>query len=182
METNLFPASITQQTVEVYDSKISVQSSIIYLIILGFLVSVVIALPLVYVDVAVQARGTFQSALQRNSLIASVGGRIEQWNLLENQKVKKGEVLALIRNEQIHLEMVGFEERLTLVQSFMNDLQKLVNIDLEESSLAPTRLQSNYYQTSFLEFQSKLSNHQTSLQKLTRDYERGLKYYSKVNP
>ena len=172
METNLFPASIAQQTVEVYDSKISVRSSIIYLIILGFLVSAVIALPLVYVDVAVQARGTFQSALQRNSLIASVGGRIEQWNLLENQKVKKGDVLALIRNEQIHLEMIGFEERLTLVQSFMNDLQKLVNIDLEESSLAPIRLQSNYYQASFLEFQSKLSNHQTSLQKLTRDYER----------
>ncbi|MGY6520494.1 MAG: HlyD family secretion protein [Mongoliitalea sp.] len=172
METNIFPAAITQQTVEVYDSKISVKSSIIYLIILGILISAVIALPLIYVDVAVQSRGTFQSALQRNSIMSSVGGRLENWNITENQKVKKGDVLAVIRGEQIHLEMNGIEERLSLVNNFISDIQKLSRLNLEETIVPSIKLTSNYYQASFFEFQSKLNNHTATLQKLERDFER----------
>lgn len=172
METNIFPAAITQQTVEVYDSKISVRSSIIYLIILGILISAVVALPLIYVDVAVQSRGTFQSALQRNSIMSSVGGRLENWNITENLKVKKGDVLAVIRGEQIHLEMNGIEERLSLVNNFISDIQKLLRLNLEETLVPSIKLTSNYYQASFFEFQSKLNNHTASLQKLERDFER----------
>ncbi|MCH7399020.1 biotin/lipoyl-binding protein [Belliella sp. DSM 107340] len=109
MKNNIFPAAIIQQTVEVYDSHISVQSKAIYLLFLGILLAGIIALPLIYVDVAVQSRGTFQSALQRNSLMSSVSGRLETWNLKENQKVKKGDVLALVRGEVLNLEMQGLE-------------------------------------------------------------------------
>lgn len=59
METKIFPSAITQQTVEVYDSKISVRSRVIYLILVSMLISAVAALPLIHLDVAVQSRGTF---------------------------------------------------------------------------------------------------------------------------
>lgn len=112
MEKKVFPSSILNATVEVYDSHISVKSQAIYLILLGLLFLAVAALPLIYVDVAVQSRGTFQSALQRNSLMSSVGGRLEKWDLTENKKVKKGDVLAIVRAEVVQLEMDGLGERL----------------------------------------------------------------------
>jgi len=104
MSDKIFPASIIQNTVEVYDSRISVKSKFIYILLLAILLGFFIALPLIFVDVAVQSRGTFQSALQRNQLTSSVGGRLENWNRTENQKVQKGEVIAVIRGKQNHSE------------------------------------------------------------------------------
>ncbi|TVP54003.1 MAG: biotin/lipoyl-binding protein, partial [Mongoliibacter sp.] len=107
MRNNIFPATIINDSVEVYDAKIGVRSQVIYLILLGILIFTAAAFPLIYVDVAVQSRGTFQSALQRNALMSSVGGRLEKFNLIENQKVKKGDVLAVVRAEVVQLEMKG---------------------------------------------------------------------------
>jgi membrane fusion protein, peptide pheromone/bacteriocin exporter len=59
-----------------------------------------------------------------------------------------------------------------ILQTVEVDLQKLVSWNFEEFTLSFTRLKSNYYQASFLEFQSKLTNQTASLQKLERDYER----------
>ncbi|MDX5477614.1 MAG: biotin/lipoyl-binding protein, partial [Cyclobacteriaceae bacterium] len=178
METKIFPAAITQQTVEVYDSRISVRSRLIYLILLGVLVAAVAALPLIYVDVAVQSRGTFQSALQRNSLMSSVGGRLEKWSLAENQKVKKGDVLAIVRAEVVQLEINGVAERLTLLDDFISDLGSLLNLNLEGQLISLLPLKSKYYQASLLEFQTKIHNQAALLEKLERDFDRAQILYN----
>lgn len=178
METKIFPAAITQQTVEVYDSRISVRSRLIYLILLGGLVAAVAALPLIYVDVAVQSRGTFQSALQRNSLMSSVGGRLEKWSLAENQKVKKGDVLAIVRAEVVQLEINGVAERLTLLDDFISDLGSLLNLNLEGQLISLLPLKSKYYQASLLEFQTKIHNQAALLEKLERDIDRAQILYN----
>lgn len=172
MNTKIFPPAIINQSVEVYDSHISVRSKAIYLLFLGILLAAIIALPLIYVDIAVQSRGTFQSALQRNSLMSSVGGRLETWNLKENQKVKKGDVLAVIRGEVLNLEMQGLEERLTVLDEFIHDLNKLLKLDLSTYSMEPVSLRSKFYQAILLEYQTKFNNQDAAVQKLERDFER----------
>ncbi|MBW3466252.1 HlyD family secretion protein [Arthrospiribacter ruber] len=172
MSIKIFPSAITQQTVEVYDSRISVRSKVIYLILIGLMFASIAALPLIYVDVAVQSRGTFQSALQRNSLISSVGGRLEKWSLVENQKVQKGEVLAVVRAEVVQLEMNGVEERLILLNDFIEDLRKLLNMNLDGHSIHMIPLKSKFYQTSLLEFQTKIHNQAALMEKLERDFNR----------
>lgn len=172
MNTKIFPPAIINQSVEVYDSHISVRSKAIYLLFLGILLAAIIALPLIYVDIAVQSRGTFQSALQRNSLMSSVGGRLEIWNLKENQKVKKGDVLAVIRGEVLNLEMQGLEERLTVLDEFIHDLNKLLKLDLSTYSMEPVSLRSKFYQAILLEYQTKFNNQDAAVQKLERDFER----------
>jgi HlyD family secretion protein len=114
METKIFPSAILNSTVEVYDSQIRIRSKVIYLIVLGLILLALASLPLIVVDVAVQTRGTFQSSIQRNPIQIPTGGRLESWNLSENQEVKQGEVLAIIRGEQLNLEMKAMEERLSL--------------------------------------------------------------------
>lgn len=178
MEKKVFPSSILNATVEVYDSHISVKSQAIYLILLSFLFSAIVALPLIYVDVAVQSRGTFQSALQRNSLMSSVGGRLEKWDLKENKKVKKGDVLAVVRAEVVQLEINGLGERLELLEDFIFDLGKLLKLNMERNSVSPASLKSKYYQASFLEFQTKINNQNALLQKLERDFERAQLLYN----
>jgi len=177
MSTKIFPSAITQQTVEVYDSRIGVQSKVIYLILLGILMAAVTALPLIYVDVAVQSRGTFQSALQRNALMSSVGGRLEMWKLKENQKVKKGEVLAIVRAEVVQLEIEGLADRKLLLEDLIYDLEKLLRLDLKGNAVPMTPLKTKFYQASILEFQTKIQNQAALLQKLERDFDRAQLLY-----
>lgn len=172
MENKIFPSSIIQNTVEIYDSRISVRSRMIYLILLGILIVFFVALPMIYVDVAVQARGTFQSALQRNSLMSSVGGRLQKLNFSENQKVQKGEILAIIRGEEITLEMGGLEERLFVVRDFVKDLNMLLSFDLIKPEVELLSLRTKKYQASLLEFHSRINNQTAAVEKLERDFHR----------
>ncbi len=172
MNTKIFPASIIHNTVEVYDSSISVKSKFIYILLLAILLGFFIALPLIFVDMAVQSRGTFQSALQRNQLSSSVGGRLENWNMAENQKVQKGEVIAVIRGEVLSLEMQVVEERQMIVNDFLSDLNNLLKLDLNVAPFEFIKLKSKFYQASLTEFHSRIVNQTASVQKLERDFKR----------
>lgn len=171
MKTKIFPADILNNTVEVYDSRISIHSRMIYLILLGMIGAIAISLPLIVVDVAVQTRGSFQSALQRNPIQIATGGRLESWNLSENQEVKQGEILAVIRGEKLNLEMKALEERLALLGDFISDLKILINHQSHKESHTPT-LKSNLYQAARYEYQSQLLNQEMLVQKLDRDFQR----------
>lgn len=171
METKIFPAAILNNTIEVYDSRISIRSRVIYLILLGLIFAIALSLPLIVVDVAVQTRGTFQSAIQRNPVQIAAGGRLEFWGLSENQEVKQGEVLAVIRGEQLNLEMKAMEERLTLLQDFVKDLKMLINYQTQaENNILP--LKTNLYHAAWYEYQSQLVNQEMLIQKLYRDFQR----------
>ena len=176
----MFPATIIHNTVEIYDSRISVRSRVIYMILVCMLVAFCAVLPLIYVDVAVQTQGTFQSSLQRNSIMTSVGGRLETWNLFENQKVEKGEVLAIVRGEEINLEIKGIRERLSLLEQFIIDLDRLLSLDFESSATKDISLETTNYYAALLEFQSRIDNQNAAVQKLERDFQRAeLLYESK---
>jgi HlyD family secretion protein len=141
------------------------------MIVLGLILSFAVSLPLIFVDVAVQTQGTFQSSLQRNSIINTANGRLEFWSLSENRKVKKGDVLAVIRGEQINLEIKGFEERLDLLNGFIRDLRLLVDFDYS-SSLETLKPKTNFYQASLFEFKTQILNQELRVQKLDRDFQR----------
>jgi HlyD family secretion protein len=134
--------------------------------------STFLALPLIKVEVAVQARGTFQSSLQRNAVVSSAAGRLEQLMIKENQKVKKGEVLAIIRSENVHLEISGIQERLQLINEFSADLSKLIRINMDKEELNIPVLISKFYQASFFEFQTSFNNQHAIVQKQQRDFKR----------
>jgi membrane fusion protein, peptide pheromone/bacteriocin exporter len=168
----IFPAAIIKQTTEYYQSRISVTSQAIYLLLLLLLFISFLALPFIEVDVAVQARGTFQTSLQRNAIVSSAGGRLEELLIKENQKVKKGEVVAIIRSENVNLEMAGIEERRQLVNEFTTDLSKLLRLNINSEELEMPVLKSKFYQAAFFEFQTAFANQQAIVHKQERDFRR----------
>src|SRR5690606_33114568 len=121
----IFPASIIQHTTEFYQSRISVKSRAIYLAVIFLVLLVLLSLPFIKVDVAVQAQGSFQTSLLRNDLISLVGGRINEIHLKENMPVKRGDVLATIRTELLDLEIRSIHEKISQLEDFIRDLQKL---------------------------------------------------------
>lgn len=144
----------------------------VYLMVLGVLIGFIFSLPMIYVDVAIQVPGTFQSALQRNYLMSSVSGRLEKLNFSENQKVKKGEIIAVIRGEEISLQKGAVEERLSILQEFIKDLKTLLAVDLKKPEVEPILIKSKKYQASLLEFLSKIENQTAIVNKIERDFQR----------
>ncbi|MDN3667941.1 HlyD family efflux transporter periplasmic adaptor subunit [Echinicola jeungdonensis] len=180
----IFPASIVHQTTEYYQSKITVCSKIIYLSLLAGIILVIISLPFIKVDVSVQSRGTFQSALGRNNVYAPVSGRLVSFNLGENRSVKKGDVLAEIETNQVELEIEGLKTRSRTLSGFVKDLEKLILLTPSKvKDLKPIDFYSNYYQASFLEYYSEVKNYLSILKKEKRDFNRAeILYESEIIP
>jgi HlyD family secretion protein len=85
--------------------------------------------------------------------------------------VKQGDVLAIIRGEQLNLEMKAMEERLALLQNFVSDLRMLINYQSQAGSNTPP-LKTNLYQAAWYEYQSQLVNQEMLVQKMHRDFQR----------
>lgn len=145
----IFPASIIHHTTEYHQSKISVRSKAIYLSVIFLVFSALVSLPFIKVDVAVQARGTFQTSLSRNEVTSLVGGRIANIHIRENMPVKRGDVLATIRTEAVDLEISGISERKSQVTDFILDLQKLVMPPDTSGYIVAGNFRTKIYQAGF---------------------------------
>lgn len=178
----IFPAAVIEQSSEYYQRKIAVRTKIIYLGTLAFLSLTLLSLPFIQVDLSVQARGTFQSALERNEVFVPVSGRVHHIQFRENDKVQKGDLLAEIEAAQLDLELQGYEQRIGLLQDFLVDLKRLNSINLPLEALGlPGSFRSDVYAAAYYEFSFGYENLKANLDKITRDFERNkLLYQSKV--
>ncbi len=169
----IFPATIVRQTTEYYQSKITVCSKMIYLSLLAGIILIITSLPFIKVDVSVQSRGTFQTALGRNDVYAPVSGRLVSFNLGENRSVKKGDVLAEIETNQVDLEIEGLNTRRRTLSGFVKDLEKLILLTPAiVEDFKTIDFKSDYYQASFLEYYSEVKNYLSILKKEKRDFDR----------
>ncbi|WP_373397045.1 HlyD family efflux transporter periplasmic adaptor subunit [Algoriphagus halophilus] len=91
--------------------------------------------------------------------------------MFENKKVKKGDVLAIIRGDKIDLQMNRFEERISEVNAFIEDLNFLLDLGTA-SNLVNVKLNTSIYQTSYLKFKTQIQNQDLVLKKRKRDFER----------
>ena len=103
----LFPASYTGRTVEVYTARISAKSRIIYWIIILSLAAAIASLPFIYVDISVQARGLFQSAIEKQTISAPVSGRVATTVIHHGLRVAAGDTLLIVDSEGLEAK-AGF--------------------------------------------------------------------------
>lgn len=171
----IFPSAVIEQSSECYQSKISVRSKFIYLSSIAFLFIALLSLPFMYIDLSVQARGTFQSSLERNEVFIPVSGRVNNIGYKENDKVQKGDVIAEIETEQLNLELQGYSQRIELLNNWLIDLKSLNRADLTKTQ--PSSFKSDIYAASYYEFFSAYENLKASFDKTSRDFERNKMLY-----
>jgi membrane fusion protein, peptide pheromone/bacteriocin exporter len=125
----LIPFSISEFTIKAYLIKVTTRSRIIYWLIIGMILSGIAVLPLVYVDVTVQARGYFQSEIEKQMVYTPFQGRISSISLHNGESVSLGDTLFIIETESIKAQQSSIIHSLAENDSSIADLDKLTKIN-----------------------------------------------------
>jgi len=179
----LIPYSVSTHCLESYFIKITSRSKIIYWIIIGIIVSGIAVLPFIYVDVSVQARGYFQSEIEKQIVYTPFHGRVVFASFHNGDKVEKGDTLLIIDSETIRAQQSALKKRIDENDASINDLEILTVIDssmLHSEEFIPA---SKKYQA---EFENVVNQHEMQYQKYQKrkkEHERTeLLYKQKIIP
>jgi len=168
---NLIPYSVTTLCLESYFIKITSRSKIIYWIIIGIIISGIAVLPFIYVDVSVQARGYFQSEIEKQIVYTPFHGRVVFASFHNGDKVKKGDTLLIIESEAIRAQQSALKKRTEENDASIDDLEILTLLDSsmlhsEEFILTTKKYQAelenvvNQHDIQFQKFQKRRTEHE----------------------
>src|SRR5450759_2221443 len=179
----IIPFSISNYTLETYLIKITTRSRIIYWIIIGMIVFGIALLPFVFVDVSVQARGYFQSDIEKQVVYTPFQGKVVFTSIRNGDRVTKGDTLLVIDSETIRAQQVALVQRIAENDASISDLEKLTKIDSLENQLAYTGLLTQRYKAEFANLRSQQTIQFQKYQKKKTEHERNeLLYNQEIIP
>jgi HlyD family secretion protein len=141
---------------ESYFIKITSRSKIIYWIIIGIIISGVAILPFIYVDVSVQARGYFQSELEKQVVYTPFHGKVVFTSFRNGDRVTRGDTLLVIDSETIRAQQAALFDRKAENDASVHDLEKLTAIDSYDLHSGGVTLTTPRYRA---EFESVVNQH-----------------------
>lgn len=153
----LIPFSISESSLESYLIRITTRSRIIYWIILGMILSGIAILPFIYVDVSVQARGYFQSDIEKQVIYTPIQGKIIYTSIRNGGIIKKGDTLLIIDTETIRAQHASLMQRIEENDSSIIDLERLTKISFTENQTSHSGLTTQRYKAEY----ANLKNQQT---------------------
>jgi HlyD family secretion protein len=109
-------------------------------------------LPFIYVDVSVQARGYFQSDIEKQVVYTPLQGKIIYTSIHSGQSVNKGDTLMIIDTESIMAKHASLVRRIAENESSMLDLEKLTNIYSLEDQPVKIGLTTQRYKAELTNF------------------------------
>ncbi|MBE3087268.1 MAG: HlyD family efflux transporter periplasmic adaptor subunit [Bacteroidetes bacterium] len=179
----IIPFSISKYTMETYLIKISTRSRIIYWIILGVVAFGIAVLPFIYVDVSVQARGYFQSDIEKQVVFIPFHGKVVFTSIRNGDRVTKGDTLLVIDSETIRAQKAALIQRKAENDAYISDLEKLTKIDSLENLPAHQGLITQRYQAEFANLRSQQTIQFQKYQKKKTEHERNeLLYNQEIIP
>ena len=146
---DLIPSHFTNNSIESYLIKVTSRSRIIYWIIIFSVLSWIAILPFIYVDVAINARGNFQTEIAKQIILTTCPGKVIFTSLEEGHMVNRGDTLFIIESEALSAQKKAVENRILENSNAITDLEKLTRIKypdqkLEINSFLTTRYFSEY--------------------------------------
>lgn len=141
---DLVPTSLSDFCLESYFVKITTRSRVIYWVIIGIISFTISSLPFIYIDVSIQARGYFQSHLERQTILTSDQGKVIFSNLKSGTNVKKGDTLLIIDFKSVKAKELAIQSRHTEVKESIHDLEILTASDNIKSIDRASLINSRY--------------------------------------
>ncbi len=169
---NLIPYSVSTQCLESYFIKITSRSKIIYWIIIGIIVFGIAVLPFIYVDVSVQARGYFQSEIEKQVVYTPFHGRVVFASFRNGDKVEKGDTLLIIDSEAIRAQQTALRKRIGENDESIADLEILTVLDssmFHSENVIPA---SKKYQAEYKNMVNQYGMQYQKFQKRKKEHER----------
>ncbi|AXT62171.1 HlyD family efflux transporter periplasmic adaptor subunit [Aquimarina sp. AD10] len=171
----LFPKEIIENTVEVHQFEHSNKSKIIYSTILFAFIIVLVLLPFIKVDIYTTARGMLKPSKERIAITPLQSGKVVYANMVDNQKVKKGDTLMMTNTTVVKDNIKRATTQIVETKKFISDCEYLINTSKPNFS----NIQSARYQKEFLYFTQKIQELQTRFEKTKVDELRNEKLYKK---
>jgi HlyD family secretion protein len=180
---DLIPSGMMNATFESYMIRITSESRIIYWIIIGLVVSGLAMLPFIYVDVAIRARGYFQSETNKQVIYAPVQGVVSFNSILLGKRFEKGDTLLKFDTKATEAQLSAIERRISENNSAVKDLEKLVGIVNTADHYDPEDFLTGRYLAEYLNMEVNWSAQQRKFNKTRIDHERNeLLYRQEIIP
>jgi multidrug resistance efflux pump len=179
----LIPFSISEHSLETYLISVTTRSRIIYWIIIVMIVVGIGILPFVYVDVSVQARGYFQSDIEKQVVTTPFQGKVIYSSIHYGKTVTKGDTLLVIDSETIRAQNAALIQRIKENDASITDLEKLTKINSLENQPVRTGLVIPKYQAEFANLRNRRTIQFQIYRKKKTEHERNeLLYRQQIIP
>ena len=179
----LIPFSISEYCLESYLIRITTRSRIIYWIIIVMILLAIAILPFIYVDVSVQARGFFQSDIEKQVVYIPLQGKIIYTSIHNGGSVNKGDTLLIIDTESIMARHASLVQSIAENESSMLDLEKLSNIYSLEDQPVENGLITQSYKAEFANFINQRSIQFQKCEKKKSEHTRNeILYHQEIIP
>ncbi|MDQ6477424.1 HlyD family efflux transporter periplasmic adaptor subunit [Dyadobacter sp. LHD-138] len=170
MQQQLFPSDVLENSMEGYLPRVAVRSQWIYATTIFALMLTLFSLPFLYIDISVQSSGSLRTANEKTELRSLVNGVIQHVTVIENQTVRKGEVLYEISSQELSSRIHLNKEQQEQKNAFIHDLEQLVKTD--KSGLYKEHIfGTSLYAQQFFSFQSKMQENLFHQQKIKKELD-----------
>ena len=168
----ILPFTEVHPSVESLQARYHQPSRVIYLgtliCLLGFLGST----PLIEVDIQKQSRGIIRSVQENNQIAAPLYGQISRIYLQNGQSVQRGAVLFELDTRKIDQQIEQQRQLLAKNESYIRDLNQL----LDTNSMA-SRLETPLYQSARFQFEKQKRQYELQKQRAQRAWRRAEQLY-----
>ncbi|MBP2832394.1 HlyD family efflux transporter periplasmic adaptor subunit [Aquimarina sp. U1-2] len=171
-ENQIFPEDILRSTVEYHVATHSKKTNILFWIIFMTIAGIFTALPFIYVDLYTTSRGIIVTKEKKVSLYGPSSGRISQFYIEENKKVKAGDTLLVIDHNILQEKGKLYTLQIDEQSNYIQDLKKLLKKQY-------TALTTDYYKKEYLKFKQDLFNIDLLLKNAQTEYDRSEHLYKK---
>jgi HlyD family secretion protein len=158
----LFPPEIIENTVECYHARISTRSKTIYGLILLMILFVLVALPLVYVDISSQSRGVIRSPYENTIIQSALYGEVISYRMLENKEVDRGDTLIILNSDKLDEQISLAAKKIQENDLFISDIACLL-------SAKYSYLLTPKYRGAYCRYRAKLNEQQISINYLHKE-------------
>jgi len=169
---DLIPFSISEYSLENYLIKINTRSRIIYWIIIAMIIAGIAVLPFIYVDVTVQARGYFQSDIEKQVIFSPFQGKITFASIHIGSAVKKGDTLLTIDTESLRARYASLLQQNEDNEASICDLAKLTDIRTLGNDSHDIGLLTERYNAEYTNLRSQHSIQLKRYQKKQTEHDR----------
>lgn len=143
------------------------KSSMIYLLILIFIMTFICLSPQIKTSVSIKSNGLIRPLDERTEIKPIISGIIDKLNFKEGDFVKKGQLIATIKDNITEPKFILNDYELKQRLSFINDLETLINSKDYSTILLATPL----YRQQLNRFQFQVSDQYAAIKKVQKEQE-----------
>ncbi|RZJ63614.1 MAG: HlyD family efflux transporter periplasmic adaptor subunit, partial [Flavobacterium sp.] len=165
----IFPAEFMSLTTEYHFHKYNPRTLIIYRFVLGLVLFTLLALFFIKVNINVKSQGIIKSQADHNEIKSLVAARVQSIHIKENMKVKKGQVLVVLKSDAITQQDLLAQTQQSEFNAQLEDLKKLV--DVKTNSQKPN-LKSEVYNQQYLVFTQRIRDLKSTAEAAKRNFNR----------